>query len=113
MHTKKSAKRKRVAIPPVMVEPALTPLERRKRQLADAQARYPDDDTMIPFSMLPSYGITWSAPWLRKLIKQGKFPAPYAVSEHRRGWKVGEVKKFLQSRPQWTHPQVIKPKAAA
>src|SRR5829696_5838407 len=45
---------------------------------------------------LPSFGICYSPTHLNRLIKAGKFPKPFKISEHRNAWWKSDIVAFLE-----------------
>jgi prophage regulatory protein len=44
--------------------------------------------------------LPFSGPTLWRRVKEGRFPKPYKLSKRVTAWRVGEVRKWLQSQPQ-------------
>lgn len=44
------------------------------------------------------YGIHFTPDHLRRLWKRGLFPQPLQISEHRIGWRLADILKWIESR---------------
>lgn len=53
-----------------------------------------DDVPTISRNQLPALGCPWKDTHLRKLIKDGKFPAPHRPSERIRRWTPRQIREF-------------------
>lgn len=49
--------------------------------------------------LLSEKGVPYSRDHLRRLIKAGKFPSPFQLSESRIAWREADVDEWLNSRP--------------
>lgn len=57
-----------------------------------------DDIPSIGRRDLPRFNLKWGNTQLRELIKTGRFPEPYRLSERKRLWSPRQIREFLESR---------------
>lgn len=62
---------------------------------------------VIAYPQLKDFGISWSRSHLRRKILAGEFPKPIALSPHRPVWRVTDLDKWLESRPDFMPGSVI------
>jgi len=55
--------------------------------LADTPLPYLVDDPFVAFKELPQYGIPFTRLHLLRLMRQGKFPRSYQITNNRVGWR--------------------------
>jgi len=53
---------------------------------------------VVPAAHLPLYGITYSRVHIDRLVKAGKFPAPFKLSANRNAWWEADILAFLEER---------------
>ncbi len=53
----------------------------------------------LAFADLKDRGITFSRVQLWRLIKAGKFPAPFQLSEARNAWREEDIDHWMTTRP--------------
>jgi predicted DNA-binding transcriptional regulator AlpA len=73
--------------------------ESSAKAISSSQAPPPVADAFIPFKALRWYGIPFSRVYLNRLIREGRFCAPYQLSKNRLGFKFSDVMAWLASRP--------------
>jgi predicted DNA-binding transcriptional regulator AlpA len=57
------------------------------------------DDVFVPFDDLAANGIPIGRRQLRRLIRDGYFPAPCQISPNRIAWRLSEVRLWKETRP--------------
>ena len=63
------------------------------------------DDALIRLSVLYSSGLVpFSTSTLWRKCRSGQFPPPIKVSSNVTGWRVGEVRRWLQQPDTYRHP---------
>ena len=67
--------------------------------MADTPLPYLVDDPFVAFKELPQYGIPFTRLHLLRLMRQGKFPRSYQITNNRVGWRRSELLGWLDSRP--------------
>lgn len=56
---------------------------------------------VLAFSDLrPQKGVPFTRQHLRRMVKDGSFPAPIELGPHRIGWLESSIDEWLQSRPE-------------
>lgn len=53
---------------------------------------------LVPYEGLEAYGISFSKPHLRRLIKARRFPAPVYLSQRRLAWTTEKLEAWMRAR---------------
>jgi hypothetical protein len=61
------------------------------------------DDVIVRFADLKPLGITFSRPYIRKLIALGLFPTPFVFGKNSVGWWLSEIRKYRNNLPRRTY----------
>lgn len=70
----------------------------------DAHPVNDPDYIVVTPDMLPLLGIRYGAGHLRRLWSRGEFPVPLQLSDHRIGWRLSDIKRWIDNRPPATRP---------
>lgn len=54
---------------------------------------------LVSYDQLRARGIPWTRPWVTKLVKLGRFPAPVILAEHTTLWLWADVELWLAECP--------------
>jgi prophage regulatory protein len=66
---------------------------------------------MLSYPDLVELGVPYSRPHLSRLVKEGKFPAPFSLSAYRIVWREVDVFAWIEQRAAAAEPVTRKVKA--